>query len=367
MDMKIYLATTICTLFISPLDAKSIGDDIDYYSQLKSIESVRLNDIENASNQLDEISQFDSEFNEAEKDLYLLLLAHSKAMQSDYEGAKELLTTLTLNSNSIDIRSRAYSILAVIQNIQGNDIDAFVALDNSLSQLSEVNDPIYRLDILQNAVGVYKEAELIEFALELSRRHLTEAIRSNKNEPLCHANYELASIEIMAQKTKIAEERLKSTRQHCKESRQRLVLLEIDASLAQIAMINKRYDKAEKIMEEKYKDITHYDWEVLTSRANIIYSEIYLVKNRLNEAEKYATKAYKIAKGIQDKKRTLEASAVLAKIYSEMKNNEKAIKYYKEYMELNNELRTKVRKRKLAFQSTRETENLTLRTRANGR
>lgn len=367
MDMKKYLATTILLFLLAPLDAKSIGDENDYYGQLKRIESIRLDDIKEASNQLDKISQYESEFNEAEKDLHLLLLAHSKAMQSDYDGAKELLTTLTLNSNSVDIRSRAYSILAAIQNIQGNDIDAFVALDNSLSQLSEVNDQIYRLDILQNAVSVYKESELIEYALELSRRHLTEAIRSNRSEPLCHANYELASIEIMAQKMKIAEERLKSASKHCEDSNQRLVLLEIDASLAQIALINQRYDKAEKIMEETYKDIVHYDWKVLTSRANIIYSEIYLVKSKLNEAEKYGTKAYIIAKSTEDKKRTLEAAAVLARIYSKKNDNEKAIKYYKEYMELNNELRTKVRQRKLAFQSTRETENLTLRTRANER
>lgn len=367
MDMKIYLATTIFLLLFLPLDAMSIGDDNNYYNQLKRIESVRLDDIDDARNQLDKISQFESEFNEVEKDLYLLLLAHSKAMQSDYERAKKLLTNLTLQSNSIDIRSRAYSILAAIQNIQGNDIDAFVALDNSLSQLSEVNDQIYRLDILQNAVSVYKESELIEYALELSRRHLTEAIRSNKSEPLCHANYELASIEIMAQKTKIAEERLKATRQHCEEADQKLVLLEIDASLAQIAMINERYDRAEKIMEDRYKDIELYGWGILTSRASIIYSEIFLVKNRLKEAEKYATEAYRMAKDSQDKKRTLEAAAVLAKIYSQKKDNEKAIKYYKEYMELNNELRTKVRQRKLAFQSTRETENLTLRSRANGR
>lgn len=58
---------------------------------------------------------------------------------------------------------------------------------------------------------------------------------------------------------------------------------------------------------------------------------------------------------------------MLAKIYSQKNENEKAIKYYKEYMELNNELRTKVRQRKLAFQSTRETENLSLRVRANAR
>lgn len=367
MDMKRYLATIITVLFFLPLDVKSIGEGSDYYTQLKLIESVRLDDISNASAQLDEISQFESKFNEKEKDLFLLLKAHSKAMQSDYEGAKKLLTSLTLESNSIDIRSRAYSILAAVQNIQGNDIDAFVALDNSLIQLSEVSDQIYRLDILQNAVSVYKESELIEYALELSRRHLTEAIRSNQNEPLCHANYELASIEIMAQKTKIAEERLKSTRQYCKEADQRLVLLEIDASLAQIAMINERYEKAEKIMEDTYKDIEHFGWEILTARANIIYSEIFLSKDKLKEAENHATRAYAIAKGSQDKKRILEASAVLAKIYSQKNDNEKAIKFYKEYMELNNELRTKVRQRKLAFQSTRDTENMTLRARAKGR
>lgn len=355
--MKKYLTILICLLVLVPLEAKLADKGKDFYGKLKYIESIRLKGIANVRNQLDEIGEFRSEFSQKESDLYLLLKAHSDAMQADYDSAKEILIGLTNQSESIDIRSRAYSILAVIENIQGNDIDAFVALDNSLSQINEVSDQIYRLDILQNAVGVYKEAELIEYALELSRRHLTEANRSKKNEPLCHANYELASIEIMAQKTRMAEERLKATKHYCEKTNERLVLLEIEASLAEIAIINKRYSDAYQIMDSIYPKIDGFGWSILKSRAQMNYAEIHFQQGELDKAKDYATQSYQLAVSTNDKKRTLNATAILAKIYSTKGKNEEAIKYYKEYMELNNEHQNKIRQRKLAFQSVRNQSN----------
>lgn len=357
MDMKRYLAIIITVLFILPLEGKSSNEGRNFFGELKFIESVRLNGIAKTQQRLEELSQYESEFNSKERDLYYLLTAHSKAMQSDYDTARAILLSLTKQSDSIDIRSRAYSILAAIENIQGNDVDAFIALDNSLSSLSEISDQIYRLDILQNAVGVYKEAELIEYALELSRRHLTEANRSKKNEPLCHANYELSSIEIMAQKTKMAEERLKSARQYCKDAKQRLVLLEIDASLAEIAIIEERYDEAYKVMNELYPKIVDYDWDILKSRALINFSEIQFEKGELEKAKKSALQSYELAKNSSDKKRILNATAILAKIYSQQGKSEEAIQYYKEYMELNNEHQNKIRQRKLAFQTAKNSNS----------
>lgn len=339
------------------MEAQSAPEEKDFYTKLKSLESVRLQELSDVRQQLIKLSQFESEFNQRESDLYNLLWSHSDAMQADYTSAKKRLNALIVKSNSVDIRSRAYSILALIENIQGNDINAFAALDNSLSQISDVEDQIYRLDILQNAVGVYKEAELIEYALEISRRHLTEANRSQLKEPMCHGNYELAAIEIMAQKIKIAEERLKSARNYCQSSNQTLMMYEIALSLSEIAILNENYDKAERILSKVYKEIKQYGWQILTSRSEITYAKIKLGKEEINEAEEFAIKGYKIAKETNDKRRILEASAVLAKIYSKLKDSEKSIEYYKEYMELNNELRMVIRQRKLAFQSTRETQN----------
>lgn len=357
MDMKRYLATIITALFFMPLEAKASNEGRDFYGELKFIESIRLNGIAKTQQKLEEIGQFESEFDSKERDLYLLLQAHSKAMQSDYDEARAMLVSLTTQSESIDISSRAYSILAAIENIQGNDVDAFVALDHSLSRLSEISDQIYRLDILQNAVGVYKEAELIEYALELSRRHLTEANRSKKHEPLCHANYELASIEIMAQRTKMAQERLKSARQYCENSEQRLVLLEIEASLAEIAIIEGRYDEAYQVMSELFPKIENYDWDILKSRALINFAEIEFEKGELEKAKDSALESYNLATNSNDKKRILNATAILAKIYSQQGKSEEAIKYYKEYMELNNEHQNKIRQRKLAFQSVKNSKS----------
>lgn len=357
MEMKKYLSILICVFIFIPLDVKAADKGQDFYGKLKYIESVRLNGLADTRKRLEELSHFESEFDQKELDLYRLLKAHSKAMQAEYDSAKEILTSLTLQSNSIDIRSRAYSILAAIENIRGNDIDAFVALDNSLSQLSEVSDPIYRLDILQNAVGVYKESELIEYALELSRRHLTEANRSKKNEPLCHANYELASIEIMAQETKIAEERLKLAKPYCEKANERLATLEIEASLAEIAIIEERYEEAYQIMDSLYPRIDNFGWDLLKTRAQINYAEIHFERDELDKAKGFALQSYELATSTSDKKRILNSAAILAKIYSKNGMNEEAIKYYKEYMDLNSEHQNKIRQRKLAFQSLRNKSN----------
>ena len=149
MDMKKRLSIFICIFLLLSSEAKSETEEKGYYGELKYLESIRLQELVNVRQRLIELSKFESKFNPKEMDLYNLLLAHSDAMKADYTSAKQRLNNLIENSNSVDVRSRAYSILALIENIQGNDINAFVALDNSLSQISEVEDQIYRLDILQ--------------------------------------------------------------------------------------------------------------------------------------------------------------------------------------------------------------------------
>lgn len=349
--MGYYRLLIISTLFTSY--AAFAQPAMDYWKELKDIEEHRLDNLEVTREKLSQIEQFKEKFNKDEQSLFMLLKGHSLIMDSKISAGQGILEKLVDNTEHTGIKARAYSILGSLHRVKGENIQAFIAVDNALDLLTTIKDDSYKLDILVNTVSTYKDAELIEFALEHGRRLLSVANKRKTEEALCNALFELGEIELMANELTLAKQRLLLAKSHCEKGSQKLYTFMVNDALINIDIESEEYDKALTKIEKMFEQVQDYSWELMIATYQIRFAQVYLGKGKVDEALSYAEKAYKMFETVHDVKRKELAASILAKIYTELDRKEEALKYYKEYMEINIENKQRVRQRKLAFDIAR--------------
>ncbi|WP_156768942.1 tetratricopeptide repeat protein [Kangiella sediminilitoris] len=328
-------------------------DNKNYSEELKEIEAELLVDLPTSLARLEAIGNEREKLSNKEKEHHKLLKAHVLYMTNNIAKAKADLEELESSQLDPEQEAKRLIVLSSIYHHKGESVDAFITLDKSLKLIDSLSDASSEAKILINAVGMYKDADLLEFALEYGRRAIRVANKIKDSRAMCRATYELGAIELLTQNFKMAENRLLMAKSYCEKSNNLIVSYAVNYGLMELNLETSNLKKAEEIAKDLYPKVEEYGWDVLRSATNTLYGKLHLEKNKLNLAEKHGLKAYELAKKIGDKKRTEAASALLAQVYSELDNDKEAIKFYKEYMELNVENKTRVRQRKLAFDIAR--------------
>ena len=326
----------------------------DFYSKLVEIEANNLNGNAQLKQSLEDIGQNFDQFDKQEKDFFNLLTGHSQYMHGQHAQVKETLEPVIKTTNDLNIKARATSILASSEWIIGNTVDSFIYLDQAISLLPKVKSAKYRVAILQNATGIYKESELIEYALEYARRLKVEAEKDGDNLSICAANYELSSIELMVDKLNMARSRILAAKEHCKESGVAVFQLGIEDSLARIELKEGHPDKAVKRLKSVLPFAEKIGWEMGVAIVEVNLAESLFEIEKFEEAKKYALSAFETSERLNDKKRMEMSAGILAQIYTKIDNKEKAIEYYNKYRTLNTGNTIIIRQRKLAFNIARQ-------------
>lgn len=326
----------------------------DYYQELKNIEKQRLDNLASTKSALEEIAEKKAEFSDEEKYLYTLLKAHSEAMHSNFSESEKLLQEIIKGDSKHDYKGRAYSILASIQQIQGKYVYSFMNLDKALALIPKMENKVYKTSILQNALSFYNDSGMLDYAMEYGRRLLKHGVEDKNLAVQCQAHFEMAVIELSADKVELADSRLKKTYDICNKAKGTLPLLHLPNMEAEIALDKGQLTKAKKLLEANHPEVKAYGWKILNASTENQLAEIFFILQDFDQAEKFAVKALQTAESISDVKRSKNATQVLAKIYSELDKKEEAIKYYQKYMELEQKLNTSSRQRKLAYDQARQ-------------
>ncbi|WP_223671215.1 tetratricopeptide repeat protein [Kangiella shandongensis] len=326
----------------------------DYYQQLKVIEEQRLDDLASTKTALEEIAEKKAEFSDEEKYLYTLLKAHSEVMHSNFAEAEKLLQEIIKSDAKHDYKGRAYSILASVQQIQGKYVYSFMNLDRALALIPKMENKVYKTNILQNALSFYNDSGMLDYAMEYARRLLKHGVEDKNLADQCQAYFEMAVIELSADKVELADSRLEKTYDICHKAKGTLPLLHLPNMEAEIALGRGQLTKAKELLEANYPKVKEYGWKILNASTEIHLAEVFFILQDYEKSEELALKALKTAEEISDVKRSKNATQVLAKLYSELEKKEEAIKYYQKYMELEQKLNTSSRQRKLAYDQARQ-------------
>jgi outer membrane PBP1 activator LpoA protein len=346
--LAIILMMLLCVTGVNAVESKN------YTAELLEIEKNLLNNLSLSRERLELIGQHKNNFTEKEKQHYRLLNAHLILMMNDVDKAQVYLEELQSNKLNPDYDARKQMLLSSIYHHKGESVKAFLAVDRSLNLVEKLNHSRYKSKVLISAVGIYKDADLFEFALEYGRRAINFANESKDAETMCLASYEMGTIELLTKNYKMAENRLLTAKGYCDKAEIILASYAIDYSLMQLSIETGKVESAEAIARELHPKVEEYGWDVLRSGTKTLYGRLLLNKGELKEAKNFAEAGYQIAKNVKDKKRLEQAAALLAEVYTELKDNDKAVEYYKEYMELNAQNRVKIRQRKLAFDIARQ-------------
>ncbi|GAA4345710.1 tetratricopeptide repeat protein [Kangiella taiwanensis] len=325
-----------------------------YLDELQVIERQRLSNLANTKLSLEKISKHKANFSSKEKYLYLLLVAHSETMHSNFVEAEALLLDIIGSEADVDYKGRAHSILAGVLQFQGKYERSYYHLDKSLGFVPVINNEEYKSSILQNAVSFYNDSGMFDYAMDYARRLLKLGIQRKDLSDQCQAYFEMTLMELSADRHELAVDRLAKTDDICTKANETIFLLHLPNIRADIAIQKGDFTSAKKLLEENYSEVKKYGWKVLNASTEISLANLYSKIGRYGEAEELALKALKVSMEIGDIKRSKGASEILAKIYSELDQKEKAIKYFQMYMELDKRLSASGRQRKLAFDQARQ-------------
>lgn len=320
-----------------------------FYPALEKLEEERLDNLSETKERLEKFSQSINEFSQKELELYKFISAHSKIMDGNLTEAEKVLSRLTSKSSSPKIRGRSFALLGVIYRFKGDNVNSFISIDSALKELDSISEPRHRSAILANTVTIYRDADLLEFALEYARRLLSEANKIKLDKSYCLSNLELGGIETLVGNFEIAKQRVLVAKEYCKKLKTPILHFMTIEYLVKIYLHEGKLDDSFEVLEEHYSQVIDYGWDVLESTFKSLYAETYLLNGEAKKALPYAKSAYKLSSDSVDFKRKEEATRLLAKIYDELGDEDNALKFYKEYMIRSNENKTKIRQRKLAF------------------
>lgn len=351
--MSKILTTLLFLLFFNVAYAKETKS---YIEDLEAVEANLLRDISGSRLELSKLSKYKNQFSEEEKYFYDVLDAHLLLFSGDLSKSEKILEKLTNQKSSKGLEAMRYVLIASIHHQRGESVKAFLATDKSLDLLNTIERPFYKAKVLTNAVSLYKDADLLEFALEHGRRAVHLANKTKSSFVICAASYELGAIELLAKKYMMAENRLNNARHHCEKEDSTLFLHAVDYSMLELKLETGKLKEAREIAEVLYPKVKDFGWSVLTSATQTLFARLLFKEGSYEKAEKLALESYKLANKINDKKRLSASSGLLAEIYSALKNNDEAVRYYQEYMELNVQNKTRIRQRKLAFDIARRGE-----------
>ena len=347
------LKLLLITLVILTFNSGHAVEKQDYKEVLRNLESQLLLDLSASREQLNKLSSQVPQFDKVELFHYTILDAHLAVMESKLALGEEKLLGLKEEGIPAGLKAIRFMLLASIYHHKGDSVAAFVYTDKALALLNAIKVDKYKFRVLNNTVSRYKDADLLEFALEYGRQAYRLANKIKDDNAICASSFELASIEILASKYNIAENRLMATRKYCEKANNILFLYAVQHSLLELNIKLGRIKEARELAETLLPKVVDYGWNVLTSSTYTLFGEVALAESNLEQAKEYGQKGYALALKINDKKRLENAAGLLAKIYTETKENQEAIKYYKKYMEMNVENKTRVRQRKLAFDIAR--------------
>lgn len=353
MKLKRVVSTLLLLVASSAISA---GNSI-YYQELVDIERNMLNGNSYIENRLKDLSQHKDDFTALEKDFYQLLQSHHDYLSSNLEACKERLAALIKQTKSINIKAKANILLATAEHVLGNHVESFIALDKAVTAVPNLTRQRYKASILQTAVGIYQQAELFEFALELARNLQVEARKLKHGEYLCIANYELGMIERRTGQIKMAKQRLMLAVDYCKNNESKVFEYVSIIALNEIEANQGKLKKSNTELLKIIGPVNAIGWKNLIAQLNIAIAKNYFRLNKYDRAEEHALASYHKASEGKDRRRLQMSAEILAQIYSKTGQKEEAIKYYNEFRKLNSENRVKVRQRKLAFDIARRVES----------
>ncbi|AOE48895.1 tetratricopeptide repeat protein [Kangiella sediminilitoris] len=342
--LVIVIKVILCILVFIPPILRA-----DFIDELERLEASIPNDIALATKEIQKYESREPDFTNEEKSLYQVTRAHIELLNSNFKQAELLLEDLLNSKAGANYKARAHSLMASIYSATGEYDETYYHLDWSIRLLDQVDKERYKVTILSNALNSYNDLEMTSYSMDYAVRLLRFGEKTDNKFAVCLAKVELTLIEIQLNDIAIARERLEETKDICSEGTTNLIQLTIQIIEARIALLSDERDKAKRLLEKYYPITEKFGWGIFTCIVEVSLAETYYQLEQYQKARIMAMRGFERADQVNDLKRKKQASRILANIETELGNEDEAIKYYKKYIQLEQEYNTSLKQRKLSY------------------
>ncbi|MBD3654824.1 hypothetical protein [Kangiella sp.] len=298
---------------------------------------------------LKELESEQSNFNEVQKERFLLYKSHNLLLEGKHSESILYLNRLLEGSNNKATKAQAYSMLAVVYTNTSEFMNAFVSIEKARLMLDGLTDEKAIKTVLANAATIYTEVGFVDKAYEFSNSYLKEVSKAGIAKELCYAYFNSAYIEIQLQNYEKAQEYFSIALNNCEKSKQELFFTVASQEIASILLMKENdinHLNKLKELQDKIKDI---NWDIAEVGGLIKIAEANLRLKKNKEAIKYAEKAFSAETTDNYLPHKKEATRILATGYSNLGDNDKAIEYYQLYIDTERQIQLQLKQRKMAY------------------
>ena len=301
----------------------------DFVSELIEIDQVKSKDFSAFSERLSKLEPHRNSFSQFERSYFTLLKAYESAYNGD--AAKSIELTNELTSPPVDVtvsfRAKALAInnLVVVRRY----LDAFLYLEQLLTQLSEIKQPLAREQGILVIAMMYKYADLFEHTIQY-----TSLLESEASRPTALCTAKQLKLDALFRDKKYDEfkaayaDGLKA----CEFSDDRLWANFIRLYQAQLLLIENKAADALRLLNANYSEVTSTKYPGLIAEFDTALAQAYLALGNPMEAKKHAVSVASQADFSPSSTARLKALQLLSTLAKLEKNYQQALEYHEQYM-----------------------------------
>lgn len=299
-----------------------------WVDSLLHLDKLKSSDFKSFSIKLDELIAEENKLSDFEQDYLTLMKAYREAYRGNTQSTLSILTPLIENSDLvISFRAKALAINSLV--VARRYLDAFVYLEQLITQLNKVSQPEAREQGLRVIALMYNLIGKYDFSLSFIEQLIDESPSSNA---VCAAHQLRAEALYLSGRTD--DFKLKSVEGlgYCTEHNEPLWANIIVSLIAQNMMDEKDYQGAVSLLQSHNNQVESTRYNSLILKFNSILAQSYYGLGDFSLAKENALKVIGAAKQDRVSLVAVETFAVLHQIAKTEKNYQQALEYHEQYM-----------------------------------
>jgi diguanylate cyclase (GGDEF)-like protein len=287
-----------------------------------------------------------------QQQLYFRYLnAWESSYRGDYETAAPLFKSVAAESSDATLRFRAGTTLVNILSIGSHYADAFVRMNQLLSQLPQVVDKDARIQALGVASMLYNEAGQYDLGLSYADQMLRENPVGDGD---CKGRFLLVQSLYESGKFSTFDKQSGDAISACNKASELLFANLIRFYVASFYIDHGQPATAVKLLQKHYAEVQHIGYPELTSDVDASLAQAYWNGGDVTLAQQYAHSA--IDGGVRHEltKSLTSAYQLLYLINKKQGNLEAALGYHEKYTEADKGYLDEVSAKALAYQTVKQ-------------
>lgn len=309
--------------------AEENKDDIDQL--LQKIESIKLSDIVQATNLLEQVKPKFDTLSDQQRDHYLLLQSHNYIIRNQFKRGIDSASKIIHQSKNKVTVIRAMSRRAMAYLMTGNYKLALIDTFEALNNIKHIDDSSVINSVLVNATSLHMELALQKKGHQLLLKSLAVAKKNNDDGLYCATAIHLGELEYNYKNYPLALKENTNALDACKNVENNVYSILLKAQRARIlGKLDRVKEGIELINSDSIAELSK-SWPNMQTNLNLYKAELAYQNKEYQRAIDTAMLAYEVAKKDNSLKMLHDVTRVIILSYKALGDEQKYAQFYEDY------------------------------------